>query len=55
MPGEGTVKELTALHTVLSLDSGREVTFLNTSVLSGAVAVAKITKEKEPTRQTNPA
>jgi small-conductance mechanosensitive channel len=47
MPGEGTVRELTALRTVVALDSGREVTFLNTSVLSGAVAVARVTKEKE--------
>ena len=53
MPGEGTVKELTALRTVVSLDSGREVTFLNTSVLSGCVAVAKITKEKAPETAAN--
>jgi len=48
MQGEGTIKEITALRTVLSLDSGREVIFLNTSVLTGAVAVAKITKEQPP-------
>ena len=40
----GTVKELTALHTTVVLDSGRQITFLNNSVLSGMVAVAKITQ-----------
>jgi small-conductance mechanosensitive channel len=39
---EGLVKELTAFHTTILLDSGREITFLNNSVLSGAVPVAKI-------------
>ncbi len=48
MPGEGTVKELTALRTVISLDSGREITLLNSSILSGSVAIAKITVPKEP-------
>jgi small-conductance mechanosensitive channel len=41
---EGTVKELTAFHTTVALDSGAEITFLNTSVLTGTVAVAKIGK-----------
>ncbi len=49
MPGEGTVTELTAFHTTVLLDSGREITFLNTSVLSGAVAVAKIKQRQQPT------
>jgi small-conductance mechanosensitive channel len=47
MPGEGTVKELTALRTVILLDSGREITLLNGSVLAGTVAVAKVTMPKE--------
>jgi len=38
----GTIKELTAIHTVVFLDSGKELTFLNNSVLSGVVAIAKI-------------
>jgi small-conductance mechanosensitive channel len=42
MVGEGTVKSLTALRTVILLDSGREITLLNSSVLSGGVAVAKL-------------
>lgn len=43
MQGEGVVKELTPLHTVILLDSGKELKFLNYSVLSGSVAVAKLT------------
>jgi small-conductance mechanosensitive channel len=44
MAGEGTVKEITPIHTRILLDSGRELLFLNSSVLAGAVAVAKVTK-----------
>ena len=44
MNEQGTIKELTALHTTVLLDSGKEITFLNNSVLSGAVAIAKITQ-----------
>ncbi len=44
---EGVVQELTPLHTVIALDSGKELTFLNNSVLSGTVAVAKIVKTKD--------
>ncbi len=47
MPGEGTVKELTSFTTKIILDSGKELTFLNTSVISGSVAVAKISQEQE--------
>ncbi len=39
---EGTVKELTGFHTTVLLDSGREIMFLNNSVLSGAVPISKI-------------
>lgn len=46
MNEEGVVKELTPLHTVILLDSEKELTFLNNSVLSGAVAIAKIAKTK---------
>lgn len=42
--GEGTVKEITPLHTTVLLDSGKELIFLNSSILTGQVAVAKITK-----------
>ena len=49
MEGEGVIKELTPLHTIILLDSGKELTFLNSSVLSGSVAVAKITQQKPKT------
>jgi small-conductance mechanosensitive channel len=42
MNQEGVVKELTPLYTRILLDSGREITFLNNSVLAGSVAVAKV-------------
>jgi small-conductance mechanosensitive channel len=47
--GEGVVKELTPLHTIILLDSGKELTFLNSNILSGSVAVAKITQQKPKT------
>jgi small-conductance mechanosensitive channel len=49
MPSEGTVTQLTALRTIIQLDTGREITLLNSSVMSGAVAVAKITPNTEKT------
>ena len=52
MHEEGVVRELTPLHTVIALDTGKELTFLNNSVLSGAVAVAKITQTKGVEPQT---
>jgi small-conductance mechanosensitive channel len=42
MNAEGVVKELTSFHTKILLDSGKELTFLNTSIFMGSVAVAKI-------------
>jgi small-conductance mechanosensitive channel len=44
---EGIVKEITAFHTRILLDSGRELTFLNTSVITGSVAVARISQKQE--------
>jgi len=46
MQGEGTVKEITPLHTVIILDSGKELIFLNSAVLLGSVAVAKIVQQE---------
>jgi small-conductance mechanosensitive channel len=46
MNEEGIVKELTPLHTTILLDSGKELTFLNNSILSGTIAIAKITQTK---------
>jgi small-conductance mechanosensitive channel len=48
---EGIVKELSPLHTTILLDSGKEVMFLNNSILSGTVAIAKIIQKKK--RLTN--
>ncbi len=45
--GQGAVKELTALRTVIAFDSGLEVTFLNSSVLTGTIAVAKVTGQSK--------
>jgi small-conductance mechanosensitive channel len=39
---EGVVSEITPFHTRIVLDSGKELTFLNTSVLTGTVAIARI-------------
>jgi small-conductance mechanosensitive channel len=41
---QGLVTELTAFYTKIRLDSGKELTFLNSSVLTGSVAVAKISE-----------
>ncbi len=42
LSGEGVVRELNQFYTKILLDSGRELTFLNNSVLTGSVAVARI-------------
>jgi small-conductance mechanosensitive channel len=52
MNGEGLVKELTPLHTTILLDSGKELTFLNNSILAGTVAIAKITQTQKTPIQT---
>jgi small-conductance mechanosensitive channel len=44
MNGEGRVTELTSFHTKIMLDSGRELTFMNSSVVQGSVAVARISQ-----------
>jgi small-conductance mechanosensitive channel len=46
---EGTVKEVTPFHTIILLDSGKEMTFLNNSIFTGAVVVAKIAVKTPPT------
>jgi small-conductance mechanosensitive channel len=52
MNEEGIVKELTPLHTTILLDSGKELMFLNNSILSGTVAIAKITQTQKTPIQT---
>jgi small-conductance mechanosensitive channel len=50
MNEQGVIKEITAFHTTIQLDSGKEIMFLNNSVLTGAVPIAKITQtETAPT------
>jgi small-conductance mechanosensitive channel len=46
LSSEGVVKEVDSFQTRILLDSGKEITFLNTSVLTGSVAVARIAPEK---------
>jgi small-conductance mechanosensitive channel len=52
MNEQGLVKELTPLHTIILLDSGKELTILNNNILSGAIAVAKVTTAKTDKTQT---
>jgi small-conductance mechanosensitive channel len=42
LSADGVVTELNQFYTRILLDSGRELTFLNNSVLTGSVAVARI-------------
>jgi small-conductance mechanosensitive channel len=55
MNEQGTIKEITPLNTTIQLDSQKEITLLNNSILSGAVVLAKITEKptetKAPTAQ----
>jgi small-conductance mechanosensitive channel len=51
MSGEGTVQEVTPFHTIILLDSGKTLTFLNNSILSGSVAIAKINQPQKTPSQ----
>lgn len=44
---EGVVTEFTPFYTKILLDSGKELTFLNTSVLTGNVAVARVCEKRK--------
>jgi small-conductance mechanosensitive channel len=44
MNEQGIVKQITPYNTVIQLDSGKEITYLNNSILSGTVVIAKITQ-----------
>ena len=44
---EGVVTEITPFKTRIVLESGRELTFLNTSVLTGSIAVARISNQQK--------
>ncbi len=54
MNEQGTVKEITAFNTAILLDSGKEITFLNNSILSGGVVIAKITQPPSQTETKKP-
>jgi len=43
---EGVVKEISPLQTRILLDSGKEITFLNTTVMIGTVAIAKVNEKR---------
>ncbi len=45
---EGIITGVTAFHTTILLDSGKEMTFINNSIFTGAVVVAKIVDHKPP-------
>jgi small-conductance mechanosensitive channel len=47
MNATGVVVAVDPIHTRIKLDSGMELVFMNNSILSGTVAVAKIVKEKD--------
>jgi small-conductance mechanosensitive channel len=46
MNEEGVVKELNPLQTKILLESGKELTYLNSSILSGVTSIAKVTQHK---------
>jgi small-conductance mechanosensitive channel len=46
---EGTVKDVTSFNTTVLLDSNKEIEFLNNSILTGAVAIAKLTQSASST------
>ena len=53
MNEQGAVKEITAFNTTILLDSGKEITLLNNSILSGGVIIAKITQPPSQTETKN--
>ena len=53
MNAEGVVVDLDSMHTRIRLDSGMELCFLNNSILSGTIAVAKIVGEKREENKTS--
>lgn len=53
MNAEGVVVALDSIHTRIKLDSGMELSFLNNSVLSGTIAVARITNDHSDMKVTS--
>jgi small-conductance mechanosensitive channel len=48
---QGIIKQITPYNTVIQLDSGKEITYLNNSILSGAVVMARITQAPTETKE----
>jgi len=51
MNEQGVIMEITSFYTVIHLDSGKEITYLNNSIASGAVVIAKITSMPSQTEK----
>jgi small-conductance mechanosensitive channel len=51
---EGTVIEITAFNTTILLDSGKELTYLNNSILIGAVVIARVIQPKRSPETSSP-
>jgi small-conductance mechanosensitive channel len=51
---EGSVTEISAFNTTILLDSGKEITYLNNSILIGAVVIAKVTQPKQSPQNPSP-
>ena len=47
---QGIIKQITPYYTVIQLDSGKEITYLNNSILSGTIVIAKITQTPTETK-----
>jgi small-conductance mechanosensitive channel len=48
---QGIIKQITSYNTVIQLDSGKEITYLNNSILSGTMVIAKITQAPTETKE----
>ena len=50
MNEQGVVKELTPFHTIVQLDSGKEIRYLNSSILAGTLVIAKISPASDQSK-----
>jgi small-conductance mechanosensitive channel len=51
MNEQGTIEQITSYNTVIHLDSGKEITYLNNSILNGTIVIAKITQMPTETKE----
>jgi small-conductance mechanosensitive channel len=49
---QGIIKQITSYSTVIQLDSGKEITYLNNSILNGTIVIAKITQAPTETKES---